>query len=319
LAPSSPEESKGGEASSGKDAYRCVVQVILAKNKITPDEKRLLRGFRHTHRLSNRDHLDILQEFGWTEEEYDDGERKPDEVELDEEKAILEKGGFGFIKLSKDGKMTSQQEAVFSKVAAQFYQTMAKAQGNYSIKEVWIIVNKELKEKYNLKRGQLTAIGSDVNEVLAFHGTSQASMEGIAKTGFLPPSQLPSLNVTEKTKSTIKKKKGKKATHFKAEELSITVLDDGFFGKGIYFSTYSDYAMFYSEERGSDQILLCKVIKGRSYKCKGRMDGADRKSNYDSHCSPKGNEIIIFEPDQILPRYVITFEFKEAEERMQEC
>jgi len=116
-------------------------------------------------------------------------------------------------------------------------------------------VNKELKEKYNLKRGQLTAIGSDVNEVLAFHGTSQyvassrkkwythayrslrASMEGIAKTGFLPPSQLPSLNVTEKTKSTIKKKKGKKATHFKAEELSITVLDDGFVYLRIVFSS----------------------------------------------------------------------------------
>jgi hypothetical protein len=28
-------------------------------------------------------------------------------------------------------------QGVFSKVAAQFYQTMAKAQGNYSIKEVY--------------------------------------------------------------------------------------------------------------------------------------------------------------------------------------
>jgi hypothetical protein len=37
---------QGGD-SSGKEAYRCVVQVILAKNKITPDEKRILRGFRY--------------------------------------------------------------------------------------------------------------------------------------------------------------------------------------------------------------------------------------------------------------------------------
>lgn len=32
----------------------------------------------------------------------------------------------------------------------------------------------------------------------------------------------------------------------------------------------------------------------------------------------EGNEIIVFESAQILPRYIITFEAKEAEEREQE-
>lgn len=339
----STSSTRGGD-SSGKEAYRCVVQVILAKNKITPDEKRILRGFRRTHNVPDKDHFDILQEFGWTEDEYDDGERKDDDIEVDEERALLESsGGFGYIKLSKSRKMTAQQEGVFSKVAAQFYQTMAKAQGNYSIKEVWIVVNRDLQEKYRAKKSELTAAGSDVNEVLAFHGTSRPSIEGIAKTGFLPPTKLPSekdsnsggggkkpakaaasykvvKNKKKKITTTTSKSKNKKkvVVSEEEEELDITVLDDGFFGKGIYFSIYSDYAMWYSEERQSDQILLCKVMKGKSYRCDGRMDGAGRKPGYDSHCSPKGNEIIIFEPDQVMPRYVISFESKEAEEREQE-
>jgi hypothetical protein len=57
-------------------------------------------------------------------------------------------------------------------------------------------------------------------------------------------------------------------------------------GKGIYFSLYSDYAMWYSEERGSSQILMCKLLTGKSYQCTGRMDGQDRMPGYDSHYSP---------------------------------
>lgn len=48
------------------------------------------------------------------------------------------------------------------------------------------------------------------------------------------------------------------------------------------------------------------------------MDGQGLQPGYDSHISPKGNELVIFDPDQILPRYIITFVEKEAEEREQE-
>lgn len=30
---------------------------------------------RRTHNVSDKAHFEILQEFGWTEDEYDDGER----------------------------------------------------------------------------------------------------------------------------------------------------------------------------------------------------------------------------------------------------
>ncbi len=49
-----------------------------------------------------------------------------------------------------------------------------------------------------------------------------------------------------------------------------------------------------------------------------RMDGQDCEYGYDCHISPKGNEIVIFAPEQIMPRYIITFATKEAEEREQE-
>lgn len=74
------------------------------------------------------------------------------------------------------------------------------------------------------------------------------------------------------------------------------------------------------------------------------MDGVDCQKGYNSHYSPKGNEIVgmslsflfccffcvyfvgwltyflmpVFEPEQILPRYVITFATQDAEEREQE-
>ena len=71
----------------------------------------------------------------------------------------------------------------------------------------------------------------------------------------------------------------------------VKLLDDGFFGKGIYLSFYADYAMFYSEERKSDQVLLSQVLPGKTFKCAGRMDGADCQKGYHSHYSPKGNEV----------------------------
>jgi len=65
-------------------------------------------------------------------------------------------------------------------------------------------------------------------------------------------------------------------------------------------------------------VLLCKLLPGKAYKCTKRMDGQGCMKGHHSHTSPKGNEVVIFDPDQILPRYVVYFESKEAEEREQE-
>jgi len=95
-------------------------------------------------------------------------------------------------------------------------------------------------------------------------------------------------------------------------------LDDGYFGKGIYFTLYSDYALWYASERESNQILVAKLLVGKKYNCTSRMDGQGLKDGFDSHISPKGNEVVMFSPGQILPRYIIEFSEKDAEERAQE-
>jgi len=109
-----------------------------------------------------------------------------------------------------------------------------------------------------------------------------------------------------------KQKKGPK------KEKPPELLDDGYYGRGIYFTKFSDYALWYADERGSDQIMLCKLLVGNPFSCTKRMDGEGLRKGYHSHISPKGNEVVIFAPAQILPRYIITFSEKEAMEREQE-
>jgi hypothetical protein len=48
------------------------------------------------------------------------------------------------------------------------------------------------------------------------------------------------------------------------------------------------------------------------------MDGKGLKVGYDSHTSPKGSEFVIFDPAQILPKYIVSFKEKPAKEREQE-
>eukprot|EP01087_Luapelamoeba_hula_P013060 TRINITY_DN3710_c0_g1_i1.p1 TRINITY_DN3710_c0_g1~~TRINITY_DN3710_c0_g1_i1.p1 ORF type:complete len:336 (+),score=63.11 TRINITY_DN3710_c0_g1_i1:506-1513(+) len=308
--------------------YRDVVSVVLSKSKITVEERRMLRGFRRTFGISDQEHIGILKEFDWSEDQYEDGEKPDTSVELDEELAILQSpSGFGIIKLRREDKMNEQKENVFSRVNTRFYETMSKAQANYRIKEVWVIVNRNIKETFEDKKSEFKSQGKDINEIYAFHGSTRESIMAIANTNFFRPDELPQVDdkptpkVKNKGKGAGKGKSskagGSKKTKGKKKN-KVEVLDDGFFGKGIYFSLYSDYALWYSEERQSDQILLCKLVRGNSYQCSGRMDGAGQHDGADCHYSPKGNEIILFDPAQVVPRYIITFEVKDAEEREQE-
>ena len=71
-------------------SYRAVITVVLSKNKITVEEKRMLRGFRRTFSITDevglsaykqkylqrtQEHRKILKEFDWTEDQYEDGEK----------------------------------------------------------------------------------------------------------------------------------------------------------------------------------------------------------------------------------------------------
>jgi hypothetical protein len=267
--------------------------------EVTGERKKMLLEIRKKEEITKEEHEQLLGMFGWTTEEYEVGEREPDhDYDLKEELDVYkQENGFKILTLTHDQKLTKEQEAVWAKASAKFFQTMAKAQGNYTIKSLGIIMNTKLnkgfveqKKAYEERDKKLGAI------TWGFHGSTPESIRSISKEGFKLPDEL-------------KKKKGKS---------KVELLDDGYFGNGIYFSVYSDYAMWYSEERESDEILLSALLQGETYQCTGRSDGEGLQKGFDSHISPKGNEIIVFAQSQILPRYIIKFEENEGQEREQE-
>eukprot|EP01118_Nematostelium_gracile_P014107 TRINITY_DN5443_c0_g1_i2.p1 TRINITY_DN5443_c0_g1~~TRINITY_DN5443_c0_g1_i2.p1 ORF type:complete len:289 (+),score=102.83 TRINITY_DN5443_c0_g1_i2:389-1255(+) len=282
------------------------------------DDKRLLRKHRTEHQISNEQHFLVLSLLGWTEEEWEDGEKKDEDVELEEEKPILaDENGFKIILITrKDAQKSKDHLNVFSKVCTKFYETMSKAQANFTVNKIGVVVNTKTKKKFDEKKmliqSELKKIGMELEEAWGFHGTSSESIQKICASNFLHPDAIKQMNAANQ------KGKKKKAANKWMKEKPVELLDDGYFGKGIYFTTFSDYALWYSEERNSDQVLLSKLLAGKAHKCMRRMDGEGLVKGHHSHVSPKGNEIVIFDPDQILPRYIIYFESKEAEEREQE-
>jgi aprataxin and PNK-like factor len=291
------------------ELYKTAMKSVLGgQSKISSEGRKLLKMFRQTHAVTEQEHDVLLGQYGWTPDEYEDGEKNQALFELDEERDFLRANGpeaFKIFTLFKHQKKNHQQESVWARASSKFYQTMSKAQANFVIKSIGLVVNAKVNATYEARKAAMfTASGGKVpiNEEWGFHGTSEASIQAIAATGFKMPDELKKL---QKGKAA---KKGDK----------VTFLDDGYFGAGLYFSLYSDYALYYSEERGSSQILLCKVLTGKAFKCPDRMDGEGLKKGYDSHYSPLGNEIIVFKGDQVLPRYIITFEQREAHDPEQE-
>jgi hypothetical protein len=119
-----------------------------------------------------------------------------------------------------------------------------------------------------------------------FHGTDDNGVRGITKDGFRMPDQNP-----PPTKR-------------------------GMYGQGIYFATDSSKSAQKIYTKGSQKLLLCQVILGKSK----TVQQADyslnkqklRSHGYDSVYAPRGtavknDEFVIFDPDQALPQYIIHF------------
>lgn len=317
----------GGDAANEEtrehvEMYRGLLRTLLMnKRTITAEKKRLLREVRRENGVPDAVHTALLGKFGWSEDEYEDGERAApaeDDADLPEERAALASpDGFALVWLEKghlsasssgscsSGSSGSSSEAdkarenVFGRVCMRFFQTMAKAQGNFTVDAVGVVANARLRARYAALRAEYAAQGKD-GEQWGFHGTGAAAVAAIVRTGFLAPGEI------------------RAANRGRARRSKIRVLDSGFFGSGIYFSDYSDYAMFYSDTRGSNEILLCQLLPGRAYRCTARMDGRSNMPGYDSHISPGGNEIVIFNPAACLPRYIIRFSYQPDSSRQQE-
>jgi hypothetical protein len=147
----------------------------------------------------------------------------------------------------------------------------------YKISHVEYIVNpntmKRFEEcKLNLAKKHEFLVES-MKPLLLFHGTSDQNMENILKTNFL----------RDKIGSST---------------------DMGFYGKGFYFSEFPWLSISYS--RGNPHLLICLVLVGKAFKMDNVVVGRAKEEGYDSHVSPDGcSEVIIFDPDQIIPVYKV--------------
>jgi len=119
----------------------------------------------------------------------------------------------------------------------------------------------------------------DIEPILAWHGTSDHSIEGILKDGLLVPG-----------------KDGNSVGHLN---------DSGWWGKGIYVSPTASYSLSYM--RGNRGLFLVSVLLGKTKELHSheRMDGRTALEGYDTHIAENGYEYVLFDEAQVLPCYLI--------------
>ena len=148
------------------------------------------------------------------------------------------------------------------------------------------IANPELLLKF--EKAKLKSFGQHTD--LKFHGTGEAGNENIPKNGFRLPGPPPP---------------GKQG---------------GMYGQGIYFATDSSKSAQEIYTKGSNKLLLCDVLLGKSKavnQASPELDYATlRKEKFDSVFAPRdtkstggvaNDEFVIFDPDQALPKYIIHY------------
>jgi hypothetical protein len=74
-APGSAKKTKDDNVRDELQQYKELVRKAIVGNVISTALKRTMREFRQTHSISMEEHLAAMQQFGWTAEEYEDGEK----------------------------------------------------------------------------------------------------------------------------------------------------------------------------------------------------------------------------------------------------
>ena len=152
-------------------------------------------------------------------------------------------------------------------------------QRQYKVLSVDFYVNPPLSDKFNKRQAQLEAkygLGSPESKyILGFHGTDPNNFDAIVKTNF-----------------------------------DMSKVKTCAFGLGIYFSEFPDVSIGYAG--GAKKLLLCKILPGKSFDIIGNWNMKPLNPAYDSHRVNKNSQgsgwaIVIDNPDQILPCYVITY------------
>jgi hypothetical protein len=142
------------------------------------------------------------------------------------------------------------------------------------------ITNRALERRFAEAALRLRQLGYDTRVDIAYHGTDAGASASIAQGGFIAP--------LGDQGRTLMRRSG----------------NPGYFGNGIYLSPSPTFAQNYA---AGGRLLVCNVLRGKSYRCSGMMMGAPLQTGYSSHVSPCGSEWIFFNAAQVLPVAVIHF------------
>ena len=195
---------------------------------------------------------------------------------------IKEKAGFKLIEIKKDGPTAAEFTSVSDKVT----KYVNPVHNWYpDITKIELIQNPHLELKF--EEAKLKCFGTHTD--LKFHGTGDEGIKHIPEKGFRLPQAKP----------------GDKSPMF---------------GYGIYFATDSSKSAQTMYTKGTNKLLLCEVLVGKAKK----VDRADytltkeklKQEGFDSVFAPRGtqstggvlnDEFVVYDPDQALPRYIISF------------
>lgn len=145
------------------------------------------------------------------------------------------------------------------------------------LSKVEYIENKKLMDKFEAKRTEFKKMGISADVVLSFHGTtSRDAVESIVKN------------------------------NFDIARLGNHTGNKGAYGAGFYFSDFPSTSMGYG---GNSNMLMCKLLPGTVTDV-GPCLGAPIQGN--SHRTGRshggyGQELVIPDPDQVLPCYILHF------------
>ncbi|XP_078382045.1 uncharacterized protein LOC144664717 [Oculina patagonica] len=199
---------------------------------------------------------------------------------VDGEKEALEKDDLCYFPLfaEREYKEGSAAQMHFRLAESQFYR-LVDTTDKYRVTKVEYVVNPVMIRRFQKARQKLKKVRGEKMSypVLAFHGTKETNIHSICNTGFRVPGDANFEHAT----------------------------DTGFYGRGVYFSEYPSYSMTFI--RGASRLLLCQVLPGKVYRCINLIHGEPLEMGHDSHTSPDGKELVIFNSYHILPSYVVHY------------
>lgn len=148
-------------------------------------------------------------------------------------------------------------------------------QAGAKLLKVEYVTNPALIKQFDAQQAEFRRQKIPSEPVLAFHATGQrATVDKIVRNNFDP-------------------------------QFIGSQTDSGYWGRGFYFSEFPSTSTGYGTN-----LLLCKVLLGKTFDVSQRCDGQPLKAGYNSHrlrrdANGYGQELVVDNPKQILPCYIL--------------